>query len=75
MKAETKIEILREVYDCSEFLDVQYSSNSILHDLQRFTQDVLTDGVGEWEDDEIFIDIIMDNFSDEHPLWEYICLI
>ena len=70
MESEKKLEILQEVFDVP-WDDVDEPMDE---SLRRFTQAVVTDGLAAWYDDDVFIDTLMDNFPDDHPLWQFIRL-
>lgn len=72
MEAHEKVEILQEVYDIEELFDSTYTEPEVLESLQKFTKDVLHDQLGQWDSEDKFIDILLDNFSDDHILWQYI---
>ena len=72
MEAEQKITILQDVYDIEEIFDDTYTEYDVLESLERFTRDVLHDQLGHWDSEDKFIDILLDNFPDDHDLWDHI---
>ena len=72
MEAQEKVIILQDVYDIEEMFDSTFTEDQVLDSLLKFTKDVLHDELGEWDSEDKFIDILLDNFPDDHPLWNYI---
>jgi len=71
MESESiKIRLLQEVFD----IDWTQIDSSVGEDLARFTNGVVNDTKHVWYDDAPFINLLMDEFSDDHALWEYIIL-
>lgn len=70
MENTQKLQILRDVFD----VDWTQTDESVDAPLARYAQAVVTDDKALFYDDEEFINIIMDNFPDTHPLWEFITL-
>lgn len=64
-----KIQTLQEVLevDWSEAEDVKVN-----RDLVRLVRCVVNDTKAVWYDDSEFIEILLDNFDDEHAVWDYI---
>ncbi len=70
MESTQKLQILRDVFD----VDWTKTDESVDTALARFTRGVVTDDKVVFFDDEEFINIIMDEFPDDHALWEFITL-
>ncbi len=70
MEAEEKITVLHDVFD----VDWNQTDSPVAEDLKRFTHGVPTDHKYTWYDDDVFINILMDEFPDDHPLWGFIIL-
>jgi hypothetical protein len=70
MDTDEKLQIMSDVFDIT-WDEYEHDVNE---DLVRFTRAVVTDACFSWYDDDPFIDILMDNFDDEHGLWQYISI-
>jgi hypothetical protein len=70
MDSEQRLSVLQEVLD----VDWSIVNTSMDEDLLKFVRAVVTDEVQAWYDDDAFIDVLLDNFPDDHPLWEFIRL-
>ncbi len=70
MESEQKLQILRDVFD----IDWAQADKPVEGALSRYTRAVVTDNRVLFYEDEEFINIIMDEFPDDHPLWEFIVL-
>ena len=70
MENEDKFKVLQDVYElqwCEQEPELQL-------DLVKFTTCVMEGVEGAWYTEDAFIDYLMDEFSDNHPLWAFIKL-
>jgi len=72
MQDKVKLALLQEVHEI-EWDDVSDNPN-ITADLARFTKDVLVSGETSWDEDEEFINVLLDYFDDDHVLWSAVVL-
>ena len=70
MDSEEKLQILRDVHD----VDWSTMDEPVAADLVRFTGGVIADSAPTWYDNAPFIDRLMDEFSDDHEIWDFITL-
>ena len=70
MESNQKLQILRDVFD----IDWTQADESVEGPLSRYAKAVVTDNKVLFYEDEEFINIIMDEFPDDHALWEFIIL-
>lgn len=67
-KTMEKMQVIQEILDVDwTDIDVEVS-----RDLLRLIRSVVEDTQSIWYDDEEFIMHIADNFTVEHPVWDYI---
>lgn len=70
MDHEEKLQLLQDVLD----IDWAQTDASVSDDIVRLTRGILNDMQYTWYDDDVFINILLDEFADDHPVWAYIIL-
>jgi len=67
--------ILSELFECSELDKTDWNPEdfSVLADLIKLIKATLSNDMAEFDQDDLIIDILLDNFADTHPIWNHVC--
>lgn len=68
MESEEKIKVLQDLFS----VDWDGYDEDMSDKLVRYVSSLLNDYKCIWHDDEPFIEVLLDEFSDDHTLWSFI---
>ena len=71
MEANAQLALLQDLLDVNW---AQQDAPRCYEDLVRYIHGVIVDAPTTWNDDDLFIEILLEEFDDNHQIWEYITL-